>query len=544
VKAASSPTIYYVDGTTKHPVLAMSTIQRMSAPAPATYLTVNDGFVASLTTGTALLDPAMLVKGSGPTVYLVDGTGSGLVPIPSFGILVDAGLPTGFATVANEALAGIPVAGAMTNVITCLDGTWLAASGRLWPVQPDAVTGLTATPLADSTCQQFPRSGASAASQVFVKGSGATIYGLIDGTKRAALSFSTLQRLASPGFPLYLSVSDAFLAGVPTGAPLLDPGMLIKGSASTIYLVDGSEPTLRPVPSGALLADYGVPLSFATVPDGMISGHTIGAPLTNVVSCLSATWVAAAGTLWPVQSDVVAGLAVTSLADSTCQQLRRSAVSAVPRLFLRHSNGTIFSLEGGQKRPVLSMATVQRLAPAGIPLYLGVSDSFLASVPTGSALLDAGMLVKGSTATIYLIDGLGGKVPVPSFEAVADFGLSTAFIAVSDATLAALTTRPSLSNFADCGGQARVAGAGRLWAMSTTDRGSLTPTALATSLCSALPAGTFSLTTALLVKAPNAPTVFRIVNGQKTAIDGATFASLGGRYITVNPSFLAGIPVA
>lgn len=542
VKSASSPTIYYVDGTTKHAVFSMTTVQRMSLPAAPTYVTVSDAFIASLATGAALLDPGMLVKGSGPSIYLVDGSGAALVPVPSFALLTDAGIPASYVTVPDAALAGIPVAAPLKNVITCLGGTWLAASGRLWPVQSSVVTGLPATALADSTCQQLPRSTAAAAAQVAVKGSDATISVLAGGTKRAALAIGTVQRATAPGFPLYLAVGDAFLASIPTGPALIDPSMLVKGTGATVYLADGSGPTLRPVPSAALLADYGLPLTFVAVSDATVSGLTSGSELTHVVTCLSATWVAASGTLWPVQSSVVSGLPSTALADATCLQLRRSSAAPAARLFLRQSNGTIFSLEGGQKLPVLTMATVQRLAPVGMPSYLGVADSFLASVPTGTAILEAGMLVKGAGATIYLVDGLGGKVPVPSFEAVADFGLSTAFVTVADATIAGLTTRASLSNFVDCGGSARLAGAGRLWAMTAGDRGSATPTSLSTALCGALPSGTFSLTSALLVKAPTAPTVYRIVNGQKTAIDAATFTALGGRYVVVNAGFLAGVP--
>lgn len=541
-KTASDPTIYLLDGGVRRPVFSMNTIQRLTAPGAPTWITVEPSFLESYTVGTGLLEPGMLVKASGPTVYLVDGEGTGLVPVPSFTVISDMGIPAAFATVPDAALAGIPVGAPLTNVITCLGGTWLAASGRLWPVQSSVVTGLPVTALADSTCQQLPRSSAAAAAQVAVKGSDATISVLAGGTKRAALAIGTVQRATSAGFPLYLGVGDAFLASIPTGPALIDPSMLVKGTGATVYLADGSGPTLRPVPSAALLADYGLPLAFVTVSDATVSGLTAGSELTHVVTCLSTTWVAASGTLWPVQASAVSGLPSTTLADATCLQLRRSSAAAADRLFLRQSNGTIFSLEGGQKRPVLTMATVQRLAPAGMPSYLGVADSFLASAPTGTAILEAGMLVKGAGATIYLVDGLGGKVPVPSFEAVADFGLSTAFVTVADATIAGLTTRASLSNFVDCGGSARLAGAGRLWAMTAGDRGSATPTSLSTALCGALPSGTFSLASALLVKAPTVPTVYRIVNGQKTAIDAVTFAALGGRYVVVNAGFLAGVP--
>jgi hypothetical protein len=368
---------------------------------------------------------------------------------------------------------------------------------------------------------------------------------LEDGIRRLVPSLDILTGLQSGVTSTVLTVRPAYLTSIPQGAPMLAPGRLVKGASSaSIYLFDKTR--LVPLSSFGPATDAGIPGTYTTVASADLAALPVAAAsLRNVITCLGQTWIAASGQLWRVDPAVVSGLASTALDDATCTAIRRSTTVLGDKVFLKSaSSAAVYQLVDGVKRPILTMATVTRLSAPNPAVIISADNGFVSSIPTGPAIVDAGMLVKGSSASIYLIDGVGGRIPVPTFDAIGDLGLSTAYITVSDATLNGLAVAPLLSNFVRCDGVPWLAASGKLWRISESVVGAVPVTEPGPALCAVLKRSATSMEAAAIVKSPSSASLYLLANGQKQPIStwSIVVALSGGTYTTVNAWFLGRIP--
>lgn len=223
VKSATDPTIYYVNAAgAKQRVFSMATLAALSAPDPAAYVTVKSSFLASIPNGPDLVLAGTLVKApTSSTVYVADGSG-GIIPIRTFTVASDVGVPGGLVTASAATISSLSVAPApLSNLVSCSGTDWIGARGELWPIDPSVVGSLPVSTLLATLCAVLPRSSTSLGTSVFIKtAASASVFALRTGVKHPVGSWATLVQLAGAMSPTVLTVDNDFVERVPTGATL------------------------------------------------------------------------------------------------------------------------------------------------------------------------------------------------------------------------------------------------------------------------------------------------------------------------------------
>ncbi|HSX47551.1 MAG TPA: hypothetical protein VLF63_02135, partial [Patescibacteria group bacterium] len=122
----------------------------------------------------------------------------------------------------------------------------------------------------------------------------------------------------------------------------------------------------------------------------------------------------------------------------------------VTKLIKSNSNGTIYYMNNGQKRPFPSWSDLVALH---IPISYNVLTSALVSnFPNGSVLYGPGRLVKTtSSATVYMVKNLSKLVPISSFVYPQDLGLSLDILTISDNDLQTYTLDSAIQTKVLCG---------------------------------------------------------------------------------------------
>jgi hypothetical protein len=237
--------------------------------------------------------------------------------------------------------------------------------------------------LPSSLCAVIPKALSALVAPVFIKGSAsATIYELVNGVKGAVDSGAAMSYLAAPNSPVYESLTDAFVASVPTGPNALAPGELVKGSNSAnVYIVDGSGGII-PLTAFSTVSDMGLSTSYTIVSPATISSLTASSTaLTNLVSCGGTTYLAAGGKLTPLPSGVVGSLAIEMLPSSLCAVIPKALSALVAPVFIKGSaSATIYELANGAKTQMQSFAQMSSLAAPNSPVYESLTDAFVMSI--------------------------------------------------------------------------------------------------------------------------------------------------------------------
>jgi hypothetical protein len=436
----------------------------------------------------------------------------------------------------------------------------MGAEGRLNYVGFDtaglAKTAPGITALDDTTCTILPKSTLTygAPPAISVHGS-PTVYVIgPDGKKHAYLN-GTDFRLEGGQSPVVFWVSSYYLNRIATGSVRIPPGRLVKTTtSSSIYVADGPS-RLLPLTSFAVATDAGLSTQYDTVAASQLSGYTVAkTPFPNVFVCLDQTFVAGGGHSYVVTPSLVAALPKLTLDVGTCDVMHvwnTGEVIFKRALFVKSaSSSTIYSVNAaGQKQRVFSMGTVAAMMAPDPARYVTVNDGFLASMPLGTDLVTAGLLVKSPTSTsIYVADGAGGLLPLRSFTTATDLGLSTHYVTTTAATMASLTVRPAaLNNLVTCSGTTWIGGAGKLWSVDASVPGSLPVSALPASLCAVLPKSASALGTAVFLKSSTSATVYTLEAGVKHPVSAwATLVRLAaGKPVTVlsvDAGFVSRIP--
>ena len=144
-------------------------------------------------------------------------------------------------------------------------------------------------------------------------------------------------------------------------------------------------------------------------------------------------------------------------------------------------------------------------------------------IPTAAETLPVASLVKSpNSPTVYLIDGSGRKIPVPTFALTTEFGIS-GYSVRSDAALAPYTSTPSpLTVAVTCQGNTHIAGGGKLWKVPNSF--GLPTTALDATTCATFQQSTESVTQGLFLRNPSNSDIYNITSGKKTYM--ATWAQV------------------
>lgn len=331
--------------------------------------------------------PGELVRTtSDATVYMTDAFDR-LIPLSSFATARDLGLAAAAVrTVDSAAFAPYAKAVApLTPLVRCdaAGPTYLPASGVLHPVADAADTNWPVTDLQADSCALL-RFSTTVIDVILLKSpSDSTVYVVESGVRRALSSWAELTALAGPG-PRILTVDAGTLASLPVQPPPPATGTLVKGSAPSVYIVDGRN--LIGLPSFALAKELGLSTSFVSLGDAAMASLTdTGVVASPWISCPSSTTVyfAASGRLHAVAD--TGSFTPAAVGDPLCARLDRSG-AAVPRVFVKGSTADVYLAAGGAFSPIGSWSRLLTEAGGAAPTILRIDDAMLRTLPIGPVL--------------------------------------------------------------------------------------------------------------------------------------------------------------
>lgn len=238
------------------------------------------------------------------------------------------------------------------------------------PVLPAAVLGL------------FPDAG-TLDTGVFVKGSASgSVYVLRQGLRRGIGSWPDLVALnGGDPVPRIRQIDQRVADLLPLGPTQLGPGSLvISPRTATVYFVDGAD-ALVPVGSFAVTNELGA-RRLSWIGDAELAAYTVGTTvITPAIECAGTRYLGLGGRLYEVGADVAADypLSYTGVTASACAALPKGGDLTH---FLRGADGSIYSIEGGVKRPITSFAGYLALGGTGANT-IQASALVLGLIPTG-----------------------------------------------------------------------------------------------------------------------------------------------------------------
>lgn len=215
LKPAQKATVYFVQASKKRPIGSWSQLVRMGGSNSIRILP--DSAVDEIESGVVVLAQGTLVKGpSDATVYYVDSI-EGLVPVSSFGITNDLGVPGAVITVETSVISSYTnLTGALSPIIECEGHRYVGVYGVLNKLSPDqeATMGLD-----HQTIQTCPSQGARDLVGNFFLDSRGTIYEISGGKKNPIASYVKYLSLGGDQNNT-VRVSDSILSAIPLGIVL------------------------------------------------------------------------------------------------------------------------------------------------------------------------------------------------------------------------------------------------------------------------------------------------------------------------------------
>lgn len=392
-------------------------------------------------------------------------------------------------TVGDAYLSSLTDRGLGSNVVLDTSTGTMAVidEGKSWGLTSCAAVaawgGNCANPIY-LTAKVFRRAAAGSTVGGFLRVHSSSQWGFLEnGTVRVLFDSVSATRLNGGVVPDAPRMTPRAFEALSRTAVQFAPGELVyTPTDSTVYLTDGTS-GLIPLSSWSTVREMGIaPASSRVVPANALAGYTKrNAPLGTLVVCGSTTYMPASGRLHPLANPSKSGLAATTLDPATCRPLAFASTPVSALLVKTASDATVYSVEGGRKRALSSWSTVVELAGAN-PIILTVDASWVAAVPTASEAIADGTLVKGSSASVYLVSG-GAILGVTSFAITRELGLGDSFQQVSDSALAAYTRRSEVVGlWVQCGGSTLFGASGALHTVSSPDPGA-TRTPLSDSAC-------------------------------------------------------------
>jgi uncharacterized protein with LGFP repeats len=339
---------------------------------------------------------------------------------------------------------------------------------------------------------------------------------------------------AAAGIPTSsVTLTDSGLAYLRYGAPVIRDGLLLversgprsiaTAAAGNLYL----NSAMRAVPG--LAAGTTASLDQASIVQ--VPTVASGAPFVRAGD--GSTWFLSEAGRARVTGAATPASAPT-LADAVLDRVPQTTAVPEPFLVKPSTGSTVSVVRAGTLSPVRSWSDLVRLAGTSSPTIRTVSGPLLALVPTGAPYTPPGTLARtASSASVFLLDGAAGKIPVSTFSVTAELGISRLTV-VPDADLGGRTdSGAALRTIVDCGSQRLIGLGGRAWPIATADRGAFpsATTALDAETCAALtrsdrPASRF-------LRTPDG-TIYWVDGGTKRPIGSmARFAQLGGSSATM-----------
>lgn len=262
----------------------------------------------------------------------------------------------------------------------------LTDAGKVQLTQPAKWTN-TYTKLDDTTLGYFPAGADSANNGVIKSAASASVYYVESAKKRPIPSWGDLVGLHPSPFTIS-TLPATVVDSMPTGPLMYSPGRLVKDNASaTVYVVKGPS-ELFPITSFTFPGELGLDMSILTISNTDLQTYTKpGLLQTKVVCADGKNYVGINGKLYEANSTNMTQYGFSQSDFVTVADLCSNTVISGKTLtnFIRVNNGTIYSVDNGQKHPITSYDAY--LAHGGTSTNtLQVSDYFASLISTGSLI--------------------------------------------------------------------------------------------------------------------------------------------------------------
>jgi hypothetical protein len=282
------------------------------------------------------------------------------------------------------ALLPSPVSTTFTGIARVGSGpVMLLTSAGRYDVTAGGISA-SATPVAVSPAfaDSYPLQGALAPGTFIKAPDNGTVYIVMADDIRPISSWNALLALTSNGDPQILPVPSSLISQLTVGPVALVAGTFVRSPGNaTVYLVNGV--TDRIAFSSFI---YGSEAGFSRLvfsTEDRIAAYPLNPQLmTFGFSCGTDFYVAAGHEMHLVAPELrpLYPFAPAALDQFTCGMM---TVGAPAGSFIRSTDGALYQLVGGQKRPIASIARFTELS-AGQP-WMDVVPQFAAAIPTGPA---------------------------------------------------------------------------------------------------------------------------------------------------------------
>lgn len=249
------------------------------------------------------------------------------------------------------------------------------------------------------------------------------------------------------------TLTDSSLSHLPLGAPYIRDEVVLQSrqdganklvkSGTSYYKIDGS------ISSNIAFAD----LATGYLDDQSIEKlNAIPITISDNFKDSSNSYILTQDGKKRIQDPASFGAITVQIPDTLSGKLRGSGNLSNPALLKTQTDGTVFVIVGGQKRPLVAMDDLKSITGENSPYIGWTNGNYLGALPTGNIIVGAGRLVKTpSNATVYMTDGYDKLVPMSSFNPSFDIGLNVDIRTISDSILAKYTVQQTvLSSYVSC----------------------------------------------------------------------------------------------
>lgn len=230
----------------------------------------------------------------------------------------------------------------------------------------------------------FPDQGSLGAPLFLKSTTTPTVYSVREGLLRSLRSWDDLVAVnGNNPTPQFYVLSPGTLATLPVGESQLGPASLVVGPANgTVYLIDGLS-TKIPLGSFSAVSEMGIG-RLSSVPTSALNVYTTGNSFgTSAVSCGATNMIGIGGRMYPLTPEQQAQYGwntFRALDALTCASLTVAAKGLGN--FVSDTSGTIYLVEGGQKRPIGSWGTYVALG-GNSENTVAISSYIAGQIPTG-----------------------------------------------------------------------------------------------------------------------------------------------------------------
>ena len=294
-------------------------------------------------------------------------------------------------------------------------------------------------------------------------------------------------------------------------------------SSGGLFLISGT--SKYPIPTMDVynaLANLG---SYRDVPASYIAGYSTGTAASELVRN-------------PLTGEIALVQANSRHRFSTCNQVSdwgyncSTAIDLMPgqwaklpssgdvsAFVVQPGSSTVYYLNAATRFPVDEWAGVLRLNGGGAPWVGTIRNSAAERFPVGRVLATPATAVKSaSSSDVFLIDGWGSRIRIPSMAILSEYGLNSIRTLSDNAINGYPRTGADLTVVANCNGTEGLVHGGAFSALNSNGTG-IPVTGLDGTTCAAF-AGGAGIASAAFVLTPGSPDVYLISGGAARPVWG------------------------